>query len=198
VACHTGRWSCFFRGSQAADGKARAPQGPRIFDALFEVVRARKGADPKALPQLAVRALRALAQQIKWQHMRYGPIDAAVWGVLNKTYAVAEERGAAETRVSLGAGGETSARLEFLKAAMFSASSPDGLLPLEVELAERLVADLAPGFILSATPAREHIFWTELQRPMAPQRAVKAMPGTPGLRGFGPGTPLGWSEPAAR
>ncbi len=47
VACHTGRWSCFFRGSQAADGKARAPQGPRVLDALFEVVRARKGADPK-------------------------------------------------------------------------------------------------------------------------------------------------------
>ena len=158
--------------------------------ALDAALQAGKGADPKALPQLAVRAMRALAQQIKWQHMRYGPIDAAVWGVLNKTYAVAEERGAAETRVSLGAGGETSARLEFLKAAMFSASSPDGLLPVEVELAERLVADLAPGFILSATPAREHIFWTELQRPMAPQRAVKAMPGTPGLRGFGPGTAM--------
>ena len=47
VACHTGRWSCFFRGTQAAGGKVRPAQGPRVLDALFEVVRSRKGADPK-------------------------------------------------------------------------------------------------------------------------------------------------------
>ena len=77
------------------------------------------------------RALRALAQQIKWQHLRYGPIDPKVWGVINNVFAAAEARGVAD------------ARIEFLKAAMFSASSPDGLLPAEIELAEKVVSELA-------------------------------------------------------
>ena len=158
--------------------------------ALEALLQAGRGADPKALQLAAVRALRSLAQQIKWQHMRYGPIDAAVWGLLNKTYAAAEERGAAEARVSLGGGGETSARLEFLKAAMFSASSPDGLLPLEIELVERLIAELSGGFSLSKEAARELLYWTDLQRSMAPQRAIKAMPNAPSLRCFGPGAAM--------
>ncbi len=159
----------------------------RALDALLQ---GGKGADPKALPLAAVRTLRALAQQIKWQHMRYGPIDTAVWGVVNKTYAVAEERGAAEAKVSLGAGGETTARLEFLRLATFSASSPDGLLPLEIDLIERLIAELSGGFSLSKEAARELLFWTDLQRPMAPQRAIKAMPNAPSLRCFGPGSAM--------
>jgi len=155
--------------------------------ALDAMLQAAKGVDPKLLPLLAVRTLRALATQLKWQHMRYGPIDGAVWGVLNKTYLVAEERGFADGKVALGVGGETTPRLEFLRVAMFSASSPDGLLPLEVELAERLVVDLSNGFAFAKEAARELLFWTDLAKPMAPQRAIKKMPETPGLRCFGPG-----------
>ena len=49
----------------------------RTLDALLQ---AGKGGDAKALPLLAVRTLRSLGQQIKWQHMRYGPIDPARCG----------------------------------------------------------------------------------------------------------------------
>ena len=151
--------------------------------------------DMKSLPLLACRALRALGQQLKWQHMRYGPIDAAVWGAINKLYLAAEERKLAEAKVPVGA--ETSARLEFLKSAMFSASSPDGLLPTQIELAERVVADQAAAFLLTNAPAREHLFWTDLQQAIAPQRAVKAMPATPGLRGIGPGAAMSSIESLA-
>jgi len=147
----------------------------RAIDALLQ---AGKGGDAKALPAAAVRALRSLGQQIKWQHLRYGPIDAAVWGVINRIYAVAESRGIAE------------ARLEFLKIAMFSASSPDGLLPLEIELAERLIGDFAAGFALAVAPAPELLYWTDLGQPMAPARATKPPPAAPGLRLFGPGAAL--------
>jgi hypothetical protein len=156
----------------------------RAIDANLQ---AGKNADPKLLPLLAVRTLRSLATQLKWQHLRYGPIDPAVWGILNSAYKVAEERGLADAKVSLGAGGESTAKLEFLRAAVFSASSPDGLLPLEVELAERLIADLSSGFALAKEGARDLLFWTDLARPMAPQRAIKAMPEVPTLRCFGPG-----------
>ena len=151
--------------------------------------------DLKSLPLLACRALRALAQQIKWQHMRYGPIDSAVWGAINRLYLAAEERKLADAKALVGA--ETNARLEFLKVAMFSASSPDGLLPAEIDLAERLIAEQAGAFLLTNAPAREHLFWTDLNEAMAPQRAVKTMPATPGLRGFGPGAAMGNIETLA-
>ena len=51
------------------------------------------------------RARCALAQQIKWQHLRYAPADIGVWGVLNRIYAFAELRGVTEARVKLYTGG---------------------------------------------------------------------------------------------
>ncbi len=137
--------------------------------------------DPRTQPQLpavVLRALRSLAQHIKWMHLRYGPLDPTVWGVLNGVYAFAEARKLPE------------AREEFLKAALFSASSPDSLLPVEVELAERLIGDLAGGFALSAAPAPELAYWTDLAKPMAPQRVVKPPEQTAGLRCFGGGSAL--------
>ena len=131
--------------------------------------------DPRGLATAAVRALRALAQQIKLQHLRYGPIDPKVWGVINNVFAAAEARGVAD------------ARTEFLKAAMFSASSPDGLLPAEIELAERVVSELAGNFVIATAPARELLFWTDLAQPMAPVRKVKAPKSVPTMRHFGPG-----------
>jgi hypothetical protein len=134
-----------------------------------------KGADlgKGAAAVLAVRALRALAQQLKWQQLRYGPIDAALWGLLNRVYAFAELHGVAE------------AKTEFLRAVMFGAASPDSLLPSEIELAERLIGELAPGFALATAPAPELPFWTDLVQAMAPQRALTPPPQTKGVRFFG-------------
>jgi len=135
--------------------------------------------DARGLATAAVRALRALAQQIKWQHLRYGPIDPKVWGVINNVFAAAEARGVAD------------ARIEFLKTAMFSASSPDGLLPVEIELAEKLVSELAGNFVIATAPPGdakgELLYWTDLAQAMAPVRMTKAPQPVPTLRHFGPG-----------
>ena len=142
------------------------------------------------LPLTVARALRCLGQQIKWQHVRYAPVDVGLWGVLNKIYAFAELRGITEARVNLyPAGGiESTPRLEFLKASMFGAASPDSLLPLEVEIAERVIGDLAPSFALAAQPERELLYWTDLARATAPLRSLREPKPAPGLRFFGPGT----------
>ena len=134
--------------------------------------------DARALATAAVRALRALAQQIKWQHLRYGPIDAQVWGVINNVFNVAEARGVADAQV------------EFLKVTMFSSSSPDGLLPAEIELAEKLVSELAGSFVMASAPARELLYWTDLAQPMAPVRMARAPKSAATLRHFGPGNGL--------
>jgi hypothetical protein len=154
-----------------------------------------KGADPGkgALPLLLVRALRSLARQVKWLRVRYGPLDPALWGRLNRTYAIAELRGLAEASVAIypGVPGDSTPRREFLTAAMFSCSSPDCLLPPEVELTERLIAELAPQVALASAPGHGLPYWTDLALAMAPQRATKPPPATPGLRCFGPGAAAG-------
>jgi hypothetical protein len=73
---------------------------------------------------------------------------------------------------------------------MFSATSPDSLLPLEAELAERLIAEFAPRFALARALAPEHAYWTDLAQAMAPARLTRAPQAAPGLRCFGAGAAL--------
>lgn len=95
---------------------------------------------------LTVRALRALGQQMRWQYMRYGPFEESLWGAVAKVYALAENRKYARNKVACYSAipGETSPEQEFLRAVMLASSSPDSLLPVEIELAERLIAHFPP------------------------------------------------------
>ena len=157
-------------------------------------VQGHKGIDAaKALlPLLLVRALRSFAQHIKWMHMRYGPIEAGSWGVFNSVYAFAEIRQLSQSRVTIyaGAAGESTPQLEFLKGAMFSVSAPDGMLPLEVELAECLIGILAPRFVLANAPGPDVAFSMDLAQALPPVRLSRAPKTGPALRCFGPGAAL--------
>ncbi|HEY5635847.1 MAG TPA: hypothetical protein VIS77_03015 [Burkholderiales bacterium] len=158
------------------------------------VLQQSKGADAlrAQVPALVVRTMRALAQQIKWMHLRYGPIDTAVWGMLNNVLAFAEARQVADTKTApYPGGGETTPREEFLRAALFSASSPDSLLPVEADLAERLIASLSAHYAMSPTHAPALAYWTDLGVAMVPARATQAPKAAPGLRCFGAGGALG-------
>jgi len=161
----------------------------RLIDASAQ---APKALEARTVALVCTRALRALAQQIKWQHMRYGPVDPAVWGAFNKVYAFCEARGIAEGKLPLYpvAGTETSPRQEFLRAAMFSASSPDSLLAAEIDYAERTIAELAAYFLVGNAPAPGLLYWTDLNQAMAPLRIVKPPAAAPGLRCFGPGNAM--------
>jgi hypothetical protein len=157
-------------------------------------VQGAKGAESArgSLPLLLARALRAAAQQIKWMHMRYGPYDYAVWGVLNRVYAFAEARRLAQASVTLypGPGAQSSPTLEFARAALFSAAAPEGLLPSEIDLADRVVGELAARFAVAAAHAPTLPYWTDLDKPMAPQRALQPPAPAPGLRCLGAGSAL--------
>jgi hypothetical protein len=137
-----------------------------------------KAGAAKPLPEPARGALRALGQQLKWQQLRYGPIDLAVWGDMNRTFAAGEALGFAP------------ARAEYLKAALLGASAMDCRLAPEIELAERLVETLAADFVLEKAPAPEGPWWIDLARPMAPARSKQPPPPGPGLRFIGPGAAL--------
>ena len=146
-----------------------APGRPRLRALHRQLPEGAKGADEDAPAAAVSRALRASRSRSSGSTLRYGPVDPAVWGVLNRSTrspSCAARRGARQLTPA--------ARItpqEFLKAAMFSASSPDSLLPLEVELAERLIAELAPASRSPRSPTRELLV---LDRPRAGRRRRRA------------------------
>ena len=161
---------------------------------IDQFVQGHKGIDAakNLLPLLLVRALRSIAQQVKWMHMRYGPIDLGSWGVFNSVYAFAEAKQLTQSKVTVYSGfaGDTTPQLEFLRGAVFSASAPDCMLLLEVELAERLIAELAPRFVLANAAAGGLVFWIDLAQAMTPLRLSRTPKPGPGLRCFGAGAAL--------
>ena len=161
---------------------------------IDQFVQGHKGIDAakSLLPLLLVRTLRSFVQQVKWMHMRYGPIDLASWGVFNSVYAFAEVKQLTQSRVAIypGIPGDTTPQLEFLRGVLFSASAPDGMLPVEVELAERLIAELAPRYVLGSAPTAGLVFWIDLAQAMTPARLSRAPQPGPGVRCFGAGAAL--------
>ena len=165
------------------------------------VLQGAKGADPAKplLSLLVVRALRALSQQIKWLHLRYGPIEPRQWRVLSGVYAFAESRGLVDEVGALYAGlAESTPRREFMGAMMLGLSSPDSLLPAEVDLAERAIAELGGNFAIEKEGGAGLSHWTDLAEPMAPLRLARLPQPTPGLRFLGPGSALAALEAMMR
>jgi hypothetical protein len=150
-----------------------------------------RGADSlkASVALLSARALRALAQQMKWQYLRYGPFDSGLWGIVARVYALAETRGFARQKVTVYAGvpGESSPEQEFLRAVMLSASSPDSLLPLEIELAERLVAHFSASFTLVLDQQPDIAYWIDLATSQPPLRLARPPQHAPTLRFFAAG-----------
>jgi hypothetical protein len=153
-----------------------------------------KGADALkgAMPLLLARALRALAAQIKWMYVRYGPMDLSVWGVIARVYAFAEQRKLAQLAVTVypGIPGDSTPEQEFLKAVMLSASSPDSLLPLEMELCERLIAHFCASFTLRLDLQPDIAYWIDLATSQAPLRLARPPQHAPTLRFFAAGKAL--------
>jgi len=147
-----------------------------------------KGAEElkKSMPQLTVRALRAFSGQMKWQYIRYGPLDHPLWGTILKIYALAEDRKFAQTKVAGHAGmpGETSPTYEFLKPVMLGASSPDSLLPVEIDLVERLIAHLVGSFKLTLDFQPDIAYCIDLLNIEPPVRVAHLPHRAPTLRYF--------------
>lgn len=165
-----------------------------FLNCIDEFATGQKGADAlkASMPLLTVRALRAIAAQMKWQYVRYGPVDSELWGTAATVYALAESRKFARTRVGVspGVAGESSPEQEFLKAAMLAASSPDRLLPAEVDLVERLIAHFSGSFKLTPEHQPDLVYWLDLAASLPPQRLARPPQITPTLRFFGAGGAL--------
>jgi len=71
---------------------------------------------------------------------------------------------------------------------MLAASSPDCLMPLEIDLAERIVAHLSAGFVIANAhqPQSTHN-WIDLASGAPPKRLTQTPPASAGLRFFSAG-----------
>ena len=141
------------------------------------------------MPVVVARALRALTLQLKWQLLRYGPVEQRVWAQMGNLYAHAEERGYATAPVVVypGTFGESTAQREFLKGVMLNISSTDSLLPGKLEIAERIVAQYSEFFVMNRQPAKGCHYYFDLYAGKVPARVMSRLPMTAGLRFFGPG-----------
>ena len=145
----------------------------------------------QALPALTARLIAALAAILKWEQFHYGPSRGALWQRLGAALLYAENAGVATRSIQLHANvpGVTSPQQEFVKAVAFQAASMDGLLPQEIELAERLIAHFLPGFVFSAAVEHDSVYWVDLELAQPPLRLAR-MPAqsAPTQRFFKPGT----------
>ena len=147
------------------------------------------GALKGQMPVVVARALRALTLQLKLQLLRYGPVEQRVWEQMGKLCAYAEERGfaTASAVVYPGKFGESTVQREFLKGVMLYISSTDSLLPVKLEIAERIVAQFSELFLMNRQPAQGCHYYFDLNAGKVPARMMSRLQMTPGLRFFGPG-----------
>jgi hypothetical protein len=161
---------------------ARAAQKPK--DKGSELFRS-------SLPLAGARLLAARAMQLKWVAYRYGPAGDDLWQALGRDYLAAESAGYANKTLQLypNQPGTTSVASQYLQALVFHSSSMDSLMPLEIELADRLIGHFLPGFIFSGDCRPGSVHWVDAASAVPPARLAKH-PGqvTPTLRFFSPGT----------
>jgi hypothetical protein len=156
-------------------------------DSLRRLDSKEKGADAikPSLPLLYARLLHAAGHLLKWDQFRYGPMDGARWQLMGSAYLGAVAHKAAEKSVALYPGmAETTPAAEYLRALAFQASSMDNLLPMEIELAERLIAHFLPRFVFTAEVRPDNVYWIDVAKAAPPARLAKPPEIAPTLRYF--------------
>lgn len=163
-------------------------EGYRFCLAKFEVGAVGAAALKPSLPKIAGRALRACGAQLKWSLLRYGPVDRQIWENLARLYTAAEALGFGPWLLNLyrGEKRETTAEREFLRPLMLAVSSPDGLLPIQIELADRVIAHCSDAYAISADPGRALHYVSDLAAAFPPGRISPRITVTPRTRFFGP------------
>ena len=144
-----------------------------------------------SLPLAGARLLAARSAQLKWIEFRYGTVGEDMWCGLGRPYMVAEAGGYAQKPVQMypGAIGMTSMAQQYLQALVRASSSMDALLPLEIEVADRLISHFLPGFQFSSECLPGSVYWVDANTGMPPTRLARPpAQQSASLRFFLPGT----------
>lgn len=138
------------------------------------------------IPMVMARTMRATSMRLKWQLMRYLPVEKDIWQTLSQLWAYVEDRGMGQARVLVYEDKSTLPR-EFMKPMMLAVSAVDSLSALEVGIAHRVIEHLSDRFELQRHPAKTCNFFVDIDRWTAPERYTPASVVRSGARFFGPG-----------
>lgn len=129
----------------------------------------------QALPALCARLIAALGAIYKWEQFHHGPSTDTLWLRLGTALRLAEAGGGASRAVRLheNTPGLSSPHQEFVRIVALHAASLDSLLPLEIELSERLLAHFASTFYFSPVAAHDCVYWIDLEQAAAPARLAR-------------------------
>ncbi|WP_153145228.1 hypothetical protein [Dechloromonas sp. H13] len=129
----------------------------------------------QVLPALCARLIAALGNVLKWEQFHYMASTGDLWQRLGAALLVAERAGGAgrESQSRDAASDVGSPQLEFAKVVAFHAASLENLLPLQIELAERLITHFSPGFVFSAEVDRDSVYWVDLAHAGPPTRLAR-------------------------
>jgi hypothetical protein len=127
------------------------------------------------LPLAAARLLAARATQLKWVEYRYGPIGEDLWRGLGQAYLAAEAAGYAQTPVQLypAHSAQSSVAQQYLQVLCFYSASMDALMPLEIELADRIIAHFLPDFVFSTDCLPGSQYWVDPASGSPPVRMAR-------------------------
>lgn len=139
------------------------------------------------MPVICVRLLRAVAEQMKLELMRYLDVEQAVWDQLYTHYSFAEANQFADTMVHAYPGHviHTSPQRELLRAVILHVSSPDTLAPNQIEVSYRISARLVSLFDFKEMPDPDCPYFLDLFKPCAPSHVGDKPQATPTMRFFG-------------
>ncbi|WP_287460620.1 hypothetical protein [Accumulibacter sp.] len=137
----------------------------------------RKGSDAlkASLPLAEARLLAARRCQLKWLAYRYAAAGPELWQALGASYLAAEQAGYAQKSVQLypGQHGLSNVQQQYTHALVFCLSSMDGLLPEQIELADRLIAHFLPAFVLFPAPRPDSVYWVDAGSGEPPTRLAR-------------------------
>lgn len=136
------------------------------------------------LPLLFARYVAAMSSVGKWRHFHYERLPATFWLQLGAAYLSAERAGVSDSLVYVYPFHSimTTTALEYTRFLALEASSLDSLLPIEIELAEKLIAHFAPHFVLNVADRRDNLYWVDAAQGVPPQRLIKSLTPAPSIR----------------
>jgi hypothetical protein len=148
------------------------------------------GARRKHSALVIARAFRALALQMKWTMLRYGPFEAKLWRAVGNLYQHAETSQVADVSLPIypDSDGMSTIRQEYLKLLMLWTSGADVLPPVKQDIAEHVVGYFSPLFEMSNAPFPGALYWFDPAAERAPTRVFGDPPAAPDLTFFGPGS----------
>lgn len=145
----------------------------RLLADAYERIAEQPGLKSILLPAACSGMVAAIRNQIRWEQYHYGPTDAALWRRMGRIVLMAEQADCADRLVRGPDEQMRSVNGEYLHAMAFQAASVDSLLPLEIDLADHLIAHFIGGCVITREAEHDSVYWVDLALPKPPLRLAR-------------------------